>query len=124
MSRKDGTNPALLYEAGSATGLICIKAVQIARQLLSMPHRDEDSIKADLRELTAKTRKLREELGGMVTAPSKDLSRALIHTQSWPKDRRTASAPVANDRRRPPRKTADGPDTEPGPDPEPEDGSR
>ena len=91
-----------------------------------MPYRDEDSIKAELRELTAKTRKLREELGGMVTAPSKDITRALIHTQSWPKDRRSVSAPVANDRRRPARKKseASGPDREPGPDCEPDDDSR
>jgi len=87
-----------------------------------MAYRDEDSIKAELRELTAKSRKLREELGGMVTATSKDITRALIHTQSWPKDRRTVSAPVANDRRRPARKKSGGgePDREPGPDREPE----
>jgi hypothetical protein len=67
---------------------------------LAPPYKDEEAIKAELRALTAKTRKLREELRGMVSAPSSDITRALRHTQSWPRDRRTNAAPVATDRRK------------------------
>jgi hypothetical protein len=72
---------------------------------MSPPYKDEDAIRAELRELTVKTRKLREELRGMVSAPSKDITRALIHTQSGPKDRRVRTAiDVAADRRKARRK--------------------
>lgn len=47
-----------------------------------MPYQDEESIKAELRALTEKTRKLRHELRAMVTAgPTKDLTRGSLHVQ-------------------------------------------
>jgi hypothetical protein len=65
-------------------------------------YKGEQALKEELRELTEQTRRLREELNDMVSAPrSKDLTRALLHTQSWAKARRREQIPaVAQDRRR------------------------
>lgn len=62
----------------------------------------EEQIKADLRELTSKTRKLREDLDALVKPSSPSPARAFIHRQSWPK----AQLPeVASEQpKRPPRK--------------------
>lgn len=47
-----------------------------------MPYQDEESIKAELRALTEKTRKLRHELRAMVTSgSSKDLTRGSLHVR-------------------------------------------
>jgi len=43
-------------------------------------YQDEESIKAELRELTKATRKVREELDGLVrSGAAKDLTRGLLH---------------------------------------------
>ena len=64
-------------------------------------YKGEQSLKEELRHLTEQTRKLREELADMVTAPKQqDLTRTLLHTQSWPKERRGLPSPAANDSRR------------------------
>ena len=61
----------------------------------------EEQIKADLRELTNKTRKLREDLDALVRPASPNPARAFIHRQAWPK----AQVPeVAAERPREPRK--------------------
>jgi len=58
----------------------------------------EEQIKAQLRQLTEETRKLRRDLDEMVKPAPQSPSRAFIHKQSWPKP---APAPaVVNDRRR------------------------
>jgi hypothetical protein len=58
----------------------------------------EQSIIDELKMLTEQTRKLREELRDMVSDPKpQDLTRALLHTQSWAKGRRL---PGTADRRR------------------------
>jgi hypothetical protein len=46
----------------------------------------EEEIKAQLRELTSRTRKLREDLNALVRPPVPSPTRAFIHRQSWPKD--------------------------------------
>lgn len=60
----------------------------------------EEEIKAQLRELTKKTRKLRQDLDALVRPSEPTPSRAFIHRQSWPK----APPTVAAERRRRPRK--------------------
>ena len=45
----------------------------------------EDDIKAQLRELTRRTRELRRDLDAMVRPPAGNPARAFIHRQSWPK---------------------------------------
>jgi hypothetical protein len=65
-----------------------------------LPYQDEESIKADLRALTEKTRKLRHELRAMVTSgPAKDLTRGNLHVQG----RLRPGPPVALERRKKPR---------------------
>ena len=55
----------------------------------------------ELKELTERTRKLREELRDMVSSPKpQDLTRSLLHTQSWARERRKEQSAVADDRRR------------------------
>jgi len=49
--------------------------------------KNEDDIKAELRELTSELRRLREELLGMVEpAPKAHSTRAFLHKQSWPSE--------------------------------------
>jgi hypothetical protein len=63
--------------------------------------KNEDDIKAELRELTGDLKKLREELKAMVSpAPKPNPSRAFLHRQSWEPPPR----PSADDVRRPKRK--------------------
>ena len=50
-----------------------------------MSNRDEDTLKAELRALTAQTRKLREELTDMVSSGKQNSSRSLLHVQRFPK---------------------------------------
>ena len=46
--------------------------------------KNEDDIKAELRELTGDLKKLREELKAMVSPPPKpNPSRAFLHRQAW-----------------------------------------
>ena len=45
--------------------------------------KNEDDIKAELRELTSELRRLREELRGMLE-PRPHPTRAFLHRQSWP----------------------------------------
>jgi hypothetical protein len=54
--------------------------------------KNEDDIKAELRELTGELKQLREELRSMVSPPPKqNPSRAFLHRQSWtPAPRATA----------------------------------
>jgi hypothetical protein len=65
---------------------------------------DEEKLKAELRELTEKTRKVHAELRGMaVTIRTKDPTRAMIHTGPWTNQHRAVTAPAetAADHRRP-----------------------
>jgi hypothetical protein len=45
----------------------------------------EEQIKAQLRELTDRTRKLRQDLDELVRPPDPSPTRAFIHRHSWPK---------------------------------------
>jgi hypothetical protein len=56
----------------------------------------EEAIKADLRELTERTRKLRNELSEMIGRPAPSPARRFLHQQSWPKGQQPA---VVADRR-------------------------
>jgi hypothetical protein len=61
-------------------------------------YQDEESIKARLRELTAETRRLRQDLDTMLrSGQAKDLTRGLVHVSREPK---AESPAVASDRRR------------------------
>lgn len=61
--------------------------------------KNEDDIKAELRELTSELRRLREELRGMVeTAQKPHPKRAFLHKQSWPP--KNPPAVVADRRKR------------------------
>jgi len=64
--------------------------------------KNEDDIKAELRELTGELRQLREELRDMVSPPKPSPSRAFLHRQSWP------AAPPERGRERPPAKRKPG----------------
>jgi hypothetical protein len=59
--------------------------------------KNEDDIKAELRELTSELRRLREELRGMVEPSKPRSSRAFLHRQSWPPENPPA---VVDDRRK------------------------
>jgi hypothetical protein len=60
--------------------------------------KNEDDIKAELRDLTSELRRLREELRGMVEPAAKPSStRAFLHKQTWPAEGPRA---VVADRRR------------------------
>jgi hypothetical protein len=62
-----------------------------------LAYQDEESIKAELRELTNKTRKLREELDGLVrSGGAKDLTRGLLHVS----DKVRLDPPAVSDERR------------------------
>ena len=63
--------------------------------------KNEDEIKAELRELTGELKQLREELRGMVSPPKPNPSRAFLHRQSWSPTR----PPTADDSAPPKRKT-------------------
>lgn len=45
----------------------------------------EEDIKAQLRELTKRTRELRHDLDALVRPPAASPARAFIHRQAWPK---------------------------------------
>ena len=89
---------------GLATGNCAsnrIEAEQGARQ--KMAYRDEEALRAELRGLTEKTRKIRQELRDMISnGNSRDLTRGLGLPSSLkaPADGETA---IAHDRRRQPR---------------------
>jgi hypothetical protein len=59
--------------------------------------KNEDDIKAELRELTSELRRLREELLGMVEPVRSHPTRAFLHRQSWPSQDPPA---VVQDRRK------------------------
>jgi hypothetical protein len=60
--------------------------------------KNEDDIKAELRELAAELRRLREELRGMAEpAPKSPATRAFLHRESWPSQDTSA---LAADRRK------------------------
>jgi hypothetical protein len=75
------------------------------RHILRMAEwKNEDDIKAELRELTSELRRLREELRGMVEPSRLHQTRTFLHRQTWTSDHSRAAA---DDRRkRPPRKKA------------------
>jgi hypothetical protein len=55
--------------------------------------KNEDVIKAELRTLTDELRTLRQELGNMVSRPTKNNpARAFLHRQPWPTAPRAATA--------------------------------
>jgi hypothetical protein len=60
--------------------------------------KNEEDIKAQLRELTSELRRLREELRGMVEPGTPRPTRAFLHRQSWPPQ--NAPAVVADRRKR------------------------
>jgi hypothetical protein len=59
--------------------------------------KNEDDIKAELRELTSELRRLREELRGMVEPAKPSATRAFLHRQVWPAE---LPQPSASDQRR------------------------
>jgi hypothetical protein len=61
----------------------------------------EDEIKAQLRELTERTRKLRHDLDEMVRPAEPNPTRAFIHRQVWPKNPAAAPAAAAERKRKP-----------------------
>ena len=67
-----------------------------------MEWKNEDDIKAELRELTFELRRLREELRGMVQPAKPNPTRAFLHKQSWPSEH--ARGVVADRRKRKTRK--------------------
>ena len=65
--------------------------------------KNEDDIKAELRQLTGELKSLREELRSMVSPPkSPNPSRAFLHRQSWP-----SSPATADESKEPPRRPAE-----------------
>jgi hypothetical protein len=65
--------------------------------------KNEEDIKAELRELASELRRLREELRGMVEpAPKPHPRRSFLHKQSWPAE--NPPAVVADRRKRRSRK--------------------
>jgi hypothetical protein len=64
--------------------------------------KNEEDIKAQLRELTSELRRLREELQGMVEPAAPHPTRAFLHRQTWPPQ--NAPAVVADRRKRRSRK--------------------
>jgi hypothetical protein len=52
----------------------------------------EEEIKAQLRELTKRTRELRHDLDALVRPPSASPARAYVHKQAWPKTPRDRAA--------------------------------
>jgi hypothetical protein len=68
-----------------------------------MAYRDEEALRAELRGLTEKTRKIRQELRDMISnGNSRDLTRGLGLPSSL-KARAAAEPAIAHDRRRKPR---------------------
>lgn len=60
---------------------------------MSKDWKNEDDIKAELRQLTDELRTLRHELRNMVAPPKpKNPSRAFLHRHSWPAMQRPESA--------------------------------
>jgi hypothetical protein len=68
-----------------------------------MEWKNEDDIKAELREMTDELRRLREGLRNMVSPPKSSPSRVFLHRQSWPQPSAEPPQPVAADRHDPPR---------------------
>jgi hypothetical protein len=68
-----------------------------------MSFQDEDSIKAELRELTAHARKLREELRGLASSSGKNSVRSLRHALGLPKAPTGSGRSEVQERRRKPR---------------------
>ena len=62
-------------------------------------HSEED-IKAQLRELTERTRKLRHDLDEMVRPSEPNPARAFIHRQVWPKSQAATPATAAERKRK------------------------
>jgi hypothetical protein len=62
------------------------------------PYKNEDAIKADLRALAERTRKLRDELRAALAGPNTDVTRPLIHVQASPKRAMPVPPAVAEDR--------------------------
>jgi hypothetical protein len=56
----------------------------LARSVRMDEWKNEDDIKAELREMTDELRRLREGLRNMVSPPKSNPSRAFLHRQSWP----------------------------------------
>ncbi len=66
---------------------------------VTVVYEDEESIKARLRELTAETRRLRQDLNAMLrSGEAKDLTRGLVHVSG--KVKTEPPVVVASDRRR------------------------
>jgi hypothetical protein len=63
-------------------------------------YENEDAIKSDLRDLTEQTRKLRQELQGMLTRPQTDPARHLSHVPPWPDSKRPDPTAEGRPRRR------------------------
>jgi hypothetical protein len=61
----------------------------------------EEEIKAQLRELTERTRKLRHDLDEMVRPGEPNPARAFIHRQMWPKAQPLPPAAAAERKRKP-----------------------
>ena len=64
------------------------------------PYKDEAALKAELRALTEQTRKLRQELRGMLGGSTKDHTRALIHVHDLPKGQPAAAVAADGPKRR------------------------
>ena len=62
----------------------------------------EESIKADLRALTERTRQLRQELQEMLGGSAKES--VTVHVPSWVQDRRTEVVTPRSDRRKTPKR--------------------
>lgn len=61
----------------------------------------EEQIKSQLRELTERTRALREDLDALVRPSTPSPTRAFIHRQSWPESRASDLADPKRGKRRP-----------------------
>ena len=64
----------------------------------------EESIKADLRALTERTRQLRQELQEMLGGSAKESGTGTVHVPSWVQDRRTEVVTPPSDRRKTPKR--------------------
>ena len=63
--------------------------------------KNEDDIKAELRNLTDELKQLREELRAMVAPRKPNPSRAFLHRQSWPPPRPSQERATAAEKSRP-----------------------
>jgi hypothetical protein len=86
----------------SLRGRVCPTGIRRVYRKTVKDWEGEEEIKAQLRELTDRTRKLREDLTALVRPATAKPTRAFIHRQAWP-----ATPPVvatARERKRPARK--------------------